>query len=299
MPAYNQESLIGEAIESVVNQTYDNWELIIGDDCSVDNTYQVASEYQNRYPDKIKLFRNEMNLGITGNSNEILKRCNGLYIAFSAGDDLFLPEKIERQVQVFTENPNVILIHHDVEAFDHETGRVLGRANLGSGWVNDLTGASCEVAKKVVERGGGIAGLSVLLKKDVLPACGYRNGYTNSDFLFWVESLMESEGEVVFLDLNYARYRHHENNITKNQDLIFSDQRRALDFIERKYPELRKSVERCRAYYLYRDGVLAISGRRFSEGRKLLLQQVRLGQHSWKWVVWWMVSWFKQVSSKF
>ena len=62
MGIYNCESTLKESIESIINQTYTNWELIMCDDCSNDNTYNVAKYYAKKYPDKIKLIRNEKNL---------------------------------------------------------------------------------------------------------------------------------------------------------------------------------------------------------------------------------------------
>ena len=79
MPTFNQEGLVAESIESVITQDYDNWELIIGDDFSSDNTYEVVQSYAEKFPDQIKPFRNEKNLGVTANCNRILKRCKGKY----------------------------------------------------------------------------------------------------------------------------------------------------------------------------------------------------------------------------
>jgi glycosyltransferase involved in cell wall biosynthesis len=65
---YNQQEFIRESIESVLNQDYDNLEIVIGDDCSQDNTWAIVQEHQRHYPDKIKAFRNEQNLGLRGTS---------------------------------------------------------------------------------------------------------------------------------------------------------------------------------------------------------------------------------------
>lgn len=293
MPTYNQEDLLGDSIESVVCQTYKNWELIIGDDCSADKTFEVARSYQQKFPSKIKIFQNEKNLGITGNCNKILSYCSGDYISFTAGDDLFLPCKLEAQVRALSEFPNSVLVHHDVETFDSVTGQTLGHSNQGKKWVADLSGKSKKVAKKVVEYGGGITGQSVLLRRNAVPAHGYREGYINSDFIFWVECLLGVDGDVIYIDRAYCKYRRHKDNVTNNQDLMYKDQKRALELIENIYPDLNESAASCRAYYAYRDGVSLIQGGEGAEGRRLLLQHLKVRVYSWKWAVWWLISWFK------
>ena len=98
LPTYNQDLYVAESINSVLSQDYENIEIIVGDDFSQDKTWDIVLELQARYSSKIKVFRNERNLGITGNCNEILKRCTGMYVAFFSGDDLLNPGKISKQV---------------------------------------------------------------------------------------------------------------------------------------------------------------------------------------------------------
>jgi glycosyltransferase involved in cell wall biosynthesis len=86
MAAYNQEKFIGEAIESVLASTYKNFELIIVDDCSPDNTYQVAEEYAKK-DHRIRLYKNENNLGDYPNRNKVASYAKGKYLKYIDGDD--------------------------------------------------------------------------------------------------------------------------------------------------------------------------------------------------------------------
>ncbi len=106
MPAYNAEKYIGEAIESILSQTYKNFELIIIDDCSTDDTWKVIQEYQKK-DKRISAFQNKRNLYIAENRNKLLKYANGRYVAWQDADDISLPDRIEKQVAFLEKNPQV------------------------------------------------------------------------------------------------------------------------------------------------------------------------------------------------
>jgi len=93
MPAYNAGKYIGRAIESVLAQTYDNWELIIVDDGSTDNTYEVASRYKDP---RIRILRHDKNMGTGPSRNDALSASRGQWIAVLDADDEWLPRRLER-----------------------------------------------------------------------------------------------------------------------------------------------------------------------------------------------------------
>lgn len=95
MPSYNTGQFIKESINSVINQTYDNWELIIVDDCSNDNTDEVVESIRDR---RIRYFKNEKNSGAAVSRNKALKEAKGRWIAFLDSDDLWMPKKLEKQI---------------------------------------------------------------------------------------------------------------------------------------------------------------------------------------------------------
>lgn len=87
MGIYNCEKTLKEAIISIQNQSYENWELIVCDDGSSDNTYSIAEEYQRSNPEKVILIRNECNMGLNFTLNRCLELARGKYIARMDGDD--------------------------------------------------------------------------------------------------------------------------------------------------------------------------------------------------------------------
>ena len=113
----NHEKFIAQAIESVMMQKTDFViELVIGEDCSTDNTRAICMEYQQKYPDTIKLLLPEKNLGATQNFIEIFQICKGKYIALCEGDDYWTdPYKLQKQVDLLEAYPNFTLCCHDWE----------------------------------------------------------------------------------------------------------------------------------------------------------------------------------------
>lgn len=98
MPVYNQERYVAAALDSVLNQTYDNYEIVISDDCSQDLTPIIVKQYAEKFPEKIRFYKlSSENLG--DRHFQLLKdKCRGDYICMFAGDDIMYPEKIERQM---------------------------------------------------------------------------------------------------------------------------------------------------------------------------------------------------------
>ena len=95
MPSYNTARFIKETIDSVLAQTYQNWELIIVDDCSTDNTDEIVSAYND---ERIRYLKNEKNSGAAVSRNYALREAKGKWIAFLDSDDLWSPDKLEKQI---------------------------------------------------------------------------------------------------------------------------------------------------------------------------------------------------------
>ena len=95
MPSYNTAPYIKKSIQSVIAQTYINWELLIVDDCSTDNTIEILSKIQDN---RIHLYKNKTNLGAAVSRNKALREAKGQWIAYLDSDDLWMPEKLEKQI---------------------------------------------------------------------------------------------------------------------------------------------------------------------------------------------------------
>jgi len=109
----NEERFITEAIESVIDQTYKEWELIIVDDGSIDKSTNMVIDYTKRFPNKIRYYdhKNHSNLGMSASRNLGVSKSEGDYIALIDADDLWLPNKLEQQIYISNENMEAALIY--------------------------------------------------------------------------------------------------------------------------------------------------------------------------------------------
>lgn len=117
MPSWNTGKFIAESIQSVLNQTYTNWELIIVDDCSTDNTDEVVAPFL--VDQRIKYLHNEKNSGAALTRNKAMREAQGEWIAFLDSDDLWLPAKLENQVKFMKEH-GYVLSYTEYEKIDEE-----------------------------------------------------------------------------------------------------------------------------------------------------------------------------------
>ena len=126
IPAFNCAPYIGEAIESVLGQTYKDVEVVIVDDGSTDDTWKVVA----RYRGLVTAIRQDRR-GVSAARNEALRRARGEFIALLDADDVYLPEKLELQVQALDRYPEAGLVFTDLVEFT-DAGKILGRGLLGT-----------------------------------------------------------------------------------------------------------------------------------------------------------------------
>lgn len=125
-PAYNSAKLIVDTLESVIAQTYQNWELIIADDCSTDDTCRIVDRYAVN-DNRIKLIRRKWNAGPAVTRNRAISCGKGRYIAFLDADDTWYPDKLEKQIK-FMQDKDIALSYTSYRRV-HEDGRELGFMN--------------------------------------------------------------------------------------------------------------------------------------------------------------------------
>lgn len=118
MLTYNQEQFIAQTIESIlIQETSFSYELVIGEDYSIDSTRQICQTYANQFPDKIKLLPSlEKNIGLIANYMRTIKECDGKYIAICDGDDYWVDEKkLQKQVDFLENNPDYLMVYTALE----------------------------------------------------------------------------------------------------------------------------------------------------------------------------------------
>ena len=118
MGIYNCAPTLPEAIDSILAQTFSDWQLVMCDDGSVDDTYAVAKAYQKKYPHKILLLRNEQNRGLNETLNRCLQEATGEYVARMDGDDISLPTRLEKEAAFLDAHPEYAIVSTAMVFFD-------------------------------------------------------------------------------------------------------------------------------------------------------------------------------------
>ena len=162
MGIYNCENSIEAAIESILQQTYDNWELIMCDDGSTDSTYSIATRYMKQYPNKIVVMKNEKNLRLAATLNRCLGAAKGEYIARMDADDVSLQQRFETQV-TFLEN------HHECDIVGC-SAKIFDGKNI-----NGVRVCKANPNKNDVLFGPPFIHPTIMIRKEVLDKLG---GYT-------------------------------------------------------------------------------------------------------------------------
>ncbi|MFC1237549.1 glycosyltransferase family 2 protein [Vibrio sp. F74] len=256
--AYNQENLIRETIGSILAQNYSNLEIVISDDASTDNTPAIIKEYQKKYPEIIIPVLNSKNLGITGNSNTAFFACTGDLIAIMGGDDIYLPEKLHKQVKAF-EDESVVLSYHPVDVFLHQTGESLFITNqTESERINDVY--------EIITKGGIPGASSIMVRKSACPEHGFDPEFpTVSDWIFSIE--VAYMGKVVEIPSVLGRYRKHGEGASERTFELLNESLLTLTKIRLKYPNDE-----------YLEGVCRSGRYRYLCGE--LFRQIENGNHT-------------------
>lgn len=118
MGIYNCAATLNEAIDSIIEQTYPNWEFIICDDGSRDNSYEIAKEYEKADPERFMVIKNSENKGLNATLNRCLKIATGEYVARMDGDDLCDPTRFQKEADFLNRHPEYAIVSSHMTTFD-------------------------------------------------------------------------------------------------------------------------------------------------------------------------------------
>lgn len=230
MPAHNSAGFIREAVSSVISQNYSNWELIIVDDCSSDNTIENALiSIPASISDKVKILKNEKNLGAAGSRNRGVKEACGEWVAFLDSDDVWEKDKLKKQAE-FIENTNSVLVFTG-SSFMDETGRRLSH----------VLHVPKEVTYEELLPQNIISCSSVLVKKDIYLAYPMPEfGKIHEDFASWLMILKDTEIPAAGIDEPLLIYRVSTNSKSGNKIKAAKLNWRVYRFIGLSFPKAVK-----------------------------------------------------------
>lgn len=231
-PVYNSEKYIGETIKSVLSQTYDNWEMLIADDCSKDNTAKVIKELMDP---RIKYFRLEENSGAAVARNKALEKAQGKYIAFLDADDMWKPRKLEKQLNFMVENEIGFSFtgYEILRLKENKIINVPSKLNYSQFMKNTIIGT-----------------LTVMVNTHIVGEIRLVNVKKDHDSMTWAKLLREGN-PAYGLNESLAYYRKVEGSIS-------NDKFEAVKNHWNNYREIEKlSLPKC-LYYFFFYGINAV-----------------------------------------
>lgn len=199
MPTYNCGQFISESIKSVQAQTYQNWELLIVDDCSKDGTKDVVLEFKKK-DSRIQLFQNCINSGAAVSRNFALQNAKGRWIAFLDSDDLWEPTKLERQIRFMDENGYSFSYHEYFEI--DEASKELGVYVSGKKHVRRFDMFACCWP----------GCLSVMYDAEKIGLIQIKDIKKNNDTAMWLKVIRKAD--CYLLPETLGKYRRRANSIT-------------------------------------------------------------------------------------
>lgn len=175
MPAYNAERYIGEAISSVLSQTYKNWELLILDDCSSDRTAEIAEHFVS-CDTRIHLLRNPQNMGVAKTRNRGLTLAQGEWVALLDSDDVWRSDKVEKQLAL-AERSRAELVYTSYELFSSTESKIVDY------YIPEKTDYSHMLKENVI----GCS--TVMLRRSIYERFRFREDVYHEDYALWLEIL--------------------------------------------------------------------------------------------------------------
>lgn len=220
IPCYNHDKFVQNCIQSVIDQTYENIELIIIDDGSKDGSVEKIREMVDICEQRFARFefRHRANIGLSETLNEALEWCEGNFISPIASDDMMLPNKSKQQVEYLQKN--------------NECAGVFGEVNLISSKL--IKNKRIEVVKKyyfndIFLHNHNLPTATQMLKLDkVREVGGYKSGILLEDWYMNLK-LTESGNSLDYMPQYFAKYRRHENNISSKHDLMHQGRLSIID----------------------------------------------------------------------
>jgi len=251
IPNYNYAHFLGECMQSVIDQTFTDWEMIVVDDGSTDNSREVVEDFIERYPDKrIRyIYKEDGPSGTPAAVNLGIKNMEGKYFAWLSSDDIYMPKKLEVQFDYMEKNPWVAFTHTHFFIINGE-GSITGK---GGTTYLDYDRIVFDLLK-----GCNINGNTVLIRKEIFEGLGlfrendkeydneYPEIYRATEYEKWIEIAMNYRIEVIPQCLH--KYREHKKNIAsydRNKQMTDIVAKRVIEKsqIEDIFPALKKSPQ--------------------------------------------------------
>jgi alpha-1,3-rhamnosyltransferase len=243
IPSFNHGQYLAEAIESALRQTFHSFEIVIVDDGSTDDSLDIAQAYGRRHPGRIRVMTHpgHRNHGIAATANLALRSARGRYWAGLCSDDVWLPDRLQRQIGVLERCPRVGIVYGRATAIDQNglelSGRILGA---------DITRSGRPLDRLL--QANLIPATSILARRDALIASGLHDGELSyQDWHLWLVVL--AHWDAAFIPHVLARYRLHPSNtvgVSSSVDEQALDARAVMLKLQSQAPHIGGRLEDAR-----------------------------------------------------
>jgi glycosyltransferase involved in cell wall biosynthesis len=230
MNCYNSSTYLREAIDSVYAQTYGDWEIIFWDNASTDNSAGIAKSYD----EKLRYFLAEKTVPLGHARNLAIEKARGEYIAFLDCDDMWMPEKLEKQIGFLESHNDVAMVYSDILSID-------GNGNLIENYLKNQKLHRGYIFDKLLIY-NFIAILTVVLRKKVLDEVGMFDGSYMIDEDYELFLRISESHKIDFIDSPLAKYRIHGNNLCRKMDILVKEQFQILDYWMDRKPNLSLNI---------------------------------------------------------
>jgi glycosyltransferase involved in cell wall biosynthesis len=226
--SYNHAEYVIESLESVINQSYKNIELLIADDCSTDNSVEVISKWLENFPETI-FIKNEKNLGNTKTFNSLLKLAKGEYIIDLAADDVLLKNCIETQLKAFqiAKVKNIAIVYGNIELINEKSDFIKHYYDVNSEKKVLKMPPSGDIYESIIGQKEKICSVSSMVKKEIFDIVGnYDESLAYEDLDFWIRTARNHSFE--YIDEILAQKRELSNSLSaqffikKNKKINYS-----------------------------------------------------------------------------
>jgi glycosyltransferase involved in cell wall biosynthesis len=276
IPAYNYGRFAGEAIQSVLDQTFKDFELLVVDDGSTDNTREVVNGFKDNRINYIY----QKNRGVPAARNSGILATNGEYIAFLDADDLWLPQFLELEVEVLDSQPEVGIVCSDFYVFDDRRGVTI-RSSWHDKWSHGRINpqkARQNALRYLLSRATFISLSMTMFRRDMFTEVGYFDETLKRGGEDWdIFVRISRRFPIGTIDIPLGGRRQHGANITENWENIYESKLVVLDKAVRSYSlsndEQRIAKRRIARTYMYYGYELLVSGR-ITSGRAKLLTSI-------------------------
>lgn len=250
MITYNHEKFISKALDSVLMQKVNfEYEIVVGEDCSKDNTRKILLEYFEKYPDLFKLVLQKSNLGFVQNSFDTFINCRGKYIAVLEGDDYWTDElKLQNQVNFLEANPDFGLVYNDICLVDQNENKLPDRIQNSYRPKEIFEG---DIFFTLLKKGNFIYNSTSLFRNDIISECLKNEKYENvQDIYLWL--VISSRSKVKYFNTIAGAYRRHQGNLSSDPHTIVGRKTWEYSIVKGiKYGIKNKQLKINKENYLY------------------------------------------------